>query len=65
MLPLLKILSKCIKLQENQQLVGLVRARTEHSRVSISEPEMKTVTRGKPYKLALLNHPKSCLKKVF
>ena len=45
--------------------VGMVREQTEYSLVSISEPETKTVTRGKPYKFALLNHLKSCLKQVF
>ena len=47
------------------KLVGLVRARIEYSLVSISKPETKTVTRGKPYKFALLNSPKSCLEEVF
>ena len=47
------------------KLVGLVRAWTEDSLVSISEPETKTVTRGKPYKFALLNSPKSYLEEVF
>ena len=40
------------------QLVGMVMEQTKNSLVSISEPEMKTVTRGKPYKFALLNSPK-------
>ena len=40
------------------KLVEMVRARTKYSLVSISEPETKTVTRGKPYKFALLNSPK-------
>ena len=40
------------------KLVGLVRAQIEYFLVSISEPEKKTVTRGKPYKFALLNSPK-------
>ena len=47
------------------KLVGMVRARTNDSFLSISEPETKTVTCGKPYKFALLNSPKSCLKEVF
>ena len=47
------------------KLVGLVRAQTKDSLVSISKPEMKTMTRGKPYKFALLNSPKSCLEEVF
>ena len=47
------------------KLVGLVREWTEYSLVSILEPETKTVTRGKPYKFALLNSPKSCLEEVF
>ena len=40
------------------KLVGLVRAWTKDSMVSILELEMKTVTHGKPYKFALLNSPK-------
>ena len=36
----------------------MVREQTDYSLVTISEPEMKTVTRGKPYKFALLNSPK-------
>ena len=40
------------------KLVGMVRAQTEYSLVSISEPEMKIVTHGKPYKFVLLNGPK-------
>ena len=40
------------------KLVGIVRAWTKYFLVSISEPETKTVTRGKPYKFALLNSPK-------
>ena len=47
------------------KLVGLVREQTEYSLTSISEPKTKTVTRGKPYKFALLNSPKSCLEEVF
>ena len=47
------------------KLVGIVRAQTEDSLVSISEPETKTVTCGKLYKFALLNHLKSYLKKLF
>ena len=47
------------------KLVVLVRAWTEYSLVSISEPETKTVTHGKPYKFTLLNSPKSYLKEVF
>ena len=47
------------------KLVGIVRAWNEDSLVSISEPETKTVTCGKPYKFALLNSPKSCLEEVF
>jgi hypothetical protein len=47
------------------KLVGMVREWTEYSLASISEPETKTVTRGKPYKFALLDHPKSYLKQVF
>ena len=47
------------------KLVGLVRDQTEDSLVSILEPKTKTVTRGKPYKFALLNSPKSYLKEVF
>ena len=47
------------------KLVGLVRARIEDSLVSISEPETKTMTRGKPYKFALLNSPNSYLEEVF
>ena len=47
------------------KLFGIVRDRIEDSLVSISEPEMKTVTRGKPYKFAFLNSPKSCLEEVF
>ena len=43
----------------------MVREWTEDSLVSISEPETKTVTHGKPYNFALLNHPKSCIKQVF
>ena len=43
----------------------MVRERTEDSLVSISELETKTVTRGKPYKFALLNSPKSCFEEVF
>ena len=43
----------------------MVRARTEYFLVSSSEPEMKTMTRGKPYKFALLNSPKSYLEEVF
>ena len=43
----------------------MVRAWTEYSLISISEPEMKTVTHGKPYKFALLNSPKSYLEEVF
>ena len=39
-------------------MVGMVRERTEYSLVSISEPKTKTVTRGKPYKFAILNSPK-------
>ena len=46
-------------------LVGLVRKQTEDSSIPFSDSEVKTVTRGNPYKFALLNHPKSCLKKVF
>ena len=47
------------------KLVGLVRARTKDSFFSILELETKIVTRGKPYKFALLNSPKSCLEEVF
>ena len=47
------------------KLVGIVRGRIEYSLVSISEPEMKIVTRGKPYKFAHLNSPKSYLGEVF
>jgi hypothetical protein len=47
------------------KLVGMVREWTEDSLVSNSKPETKTVTRGKPYKFALLNSPKSCLEEVF
>ena len=36
----------------------MVRAQTEYSLVSILEPETKTVTRGKPYKFALMHSPK-------
>ena len=36
----------------------MVREWTKYSLVSISKPETKTVTRGKPYKFALLNSPK-------
>ena len=43
----------------------MVRAQTEYSLVSILEPETKIVTRGKPYKFAHLNSPKSCLGEVF
>jgi hypothetical protein len=39
-------------------MVRMVREHTENSMVSISEPETKTMTRGKPYKFALLNSPK-------
>ena len=46
-------------------MVGIDREQTEYSLVSISEPEPKTATRGKPYKFALLNSPKSCLEEVF
>ena len=46
-------------------MVGLVREQTEYSLVSISKPETKTMTRGKTYKFALLNSPKSCLEEVF
>ena len=47
------------------KMVGLVREWTKYSLVSISEPKNKTVTRGRSYKFALLNSPKSCLKQVF
>ena len=47
------------------KIVGIVRKWTEYSLVSISEPKTKTVTCGKPYKFALLNSLKSCLKEVF
>ena len=40
------------------KLVGLVREWTEYSLVSISEPEVNTVTRGIQYKFAILNSPK-------
>ena len=40
------------------KLVGIVRLETEYSLVSISEPETKIVTRGKPYKFVILNSPK-------
>ena len=40
------------------KLVGMVREQIPDSLVSISEPETKKVTRGKPYKFALLNSPK-------
>ena len=40
------------------KMVVLVREKMEYSLVSILEPETKTVTRGKPYKFALLNSPK-------
>ena len=43
----------------------LVRAQTEVSMLSILGREKKIVTRGGPYKFALLNSPKSCLKHVF
>jgi hypothetical protein len=43
----------------------MVREWTEDSLISISECETKIVTRGKPYKFALLNSPKSCLEEVF
>ena len=46
-------------------LVQLVRKWTEYSLVSISKPETKIVTRGKPYKFAHLNSPKSCLEELF
>ena len=36
----------------------MVRTRIEYLLVSISEPETKTVTRGKPYKFDFLNSPK-------
>ena len=47
------------------KLVGIVRELTEDSLVSILEPETKIVTRGKPYKFALLNSPKSYIEVVF
>ena len=47
------------------KLVGMDGAWTKYSLVSVSGPEKKIVTRGKPYKFALLNHPKSYLKQVF
>ena len=47
------------------KLVGLVREWTKDYLISILEPEMKTVTRGKPYKFALLNSIKSYLEEVF
>ena len=47
------------------KIVGLVRAWTKYFLVSILEPETKIVTRGKPYKFALLNSPKSYLEEVF
>ena len=40
------------------KLVGLVRASTEYSLVSVSEAEVNTVTRGIQYKFAILNSPK-------
>ena len=40
------------------KLVGLVREWTEYSLVSISEPEVNTVTRGIQYKFAIPNSPK-------
>jgi hypothetical protein len=40
------------------KIVFLVREWTDYFLVSISEPETKTVTRGKPYNFALLNSPK-------
>ena len=43
----------------------MVREQTEYSLISILEPETKIVTRGKPYKFALLNNPKSCFEEVF
>ena len=43
----------------------MVREWTEDYFISISEPETKTMTRGKPYNCALLNSPKSCLEEVF
>ena len=43
----------------------MVRVQTYDSLVSILGPETKTVTRGRPYKLALLNYPKFGLKQVF
>ena len=46
-------------------MVGLVREQTEYSLISISKSEMKIVTRGKPYKFAHLNSPKSYLREVF
>ena len=36
----------------------MVRELTKYFLVSILEPETKIVTRGKPYKFALLNSPK-------
>ena len=43
----------------------MVRENTEDYLVSISVPEMKTMTRVNPYKFALLNSPKYCLEEVF
>ena len=45
--------------------IVLVRVWTKVSLVSILGPKNKTVTRGRPYKFALLNHPKFGLKQVF
>ena len=40
------------------KLVGLVMKQMEVSLVLVSKSKVKTVTRGKPYKFALLNGPK-------
>ena len=40
------------------KLVVLVRERTEVSLVPVSKSEVKTMTRGIPYKLAILKSPK-------
>ena len=47
------------------KLVGLVRKWIAYSLISILEPERKIVMHVNPYKFALMNSPKSCLKEAF
>jgi hypothetical protein len=54
-----KLLYLKLKTSKLSEIVPLVRVRTEVLLVQISSSEVKTVTRGSPYKFALLKGKKS------